>query len=610
MGGGIGLAVHQNGKFYVDNVRITGPSRAPVAEGWELYDDFDGGSLDEGRWEWQPATDGDTVTVDPEGRLLIEASNPGQEELYGQLLALTGGPIMGVQADLLVKEIRGEFTDLYLALAADGGRMAGIMGQDGAISAYEHEGGLRFLLEGRGIPAELRLQLTLTAKGTMDVRVNGEWVGEIPAGPVADGFFITYRLDPGGALVGLVDNVRVMFTDKAATPHEPPDEIGFECPDDLGCVGIPPGEPVLIAHLLDQSGPTQTLSQDILRGIELAVEERREILGHPIELAGFDSGCALLAGRQAAEQIVQNPDVVAVVGTTCSLSAGAAAPIITKAGLVMVSPSNTRPLLTDPQMHQAGYLRVAPNDKTQGAAAAEFARSDALAAGTVAILYEENGYSEFLALTFGRAFKDLGGEILLQEPITMEDQEDLRRLLEMTAEARPDLIFYPLFVEAGARLTTMIRETPGLAETALMGADGMLDPTLLEISGPAAEGLYLVSPDYVARGDRYERFLIRFQELFGGQPQGVYHAHGYDATALILQAIEQVAVPQGDVLVVPRGGLREALFATRGFEGLTGVLNCSPTGDCAEPKASVYQIVSGDPESWNPPDENPRRVWP
>lgn len=606
--GGVGLAVHENSKFYVDNVRITGPSQASLAEGWELYDDFNDGSLNEARWEWQPALEGDTAWVDSSGRLIIEARNPEAEERYGKLVARTNRPFVEIQADLIIKELKGEFTDLFLYLSAEGGRMAGFIGESGHVAAFEEEGGLRILRENQGIPAELHLHLTLTEDGRMEVIANGEPVGEIPAAPVANGFAIGYRLDPDGSLVGLVDNVQVMFLAEADVPHEP--ELVFECPDDLGCVGIPAGEPLLIAHLLDQSGPTQNLSRDILRGTELAIKDQGDILGHPIELAGFDSGCALLAARRAAEQIVQNADVVAIVGTTCSISAGAAAPIITKAGLVMVSPANTQPQLTDPQMHQAGYLRVAPNDKTQGALAAEFARSDALGAATVAILYEENGYSEFLALTFGGSFKDLGGEILIQEPINMENQEDLRRILELVAEAQPDLVFYPLFVEAGAAVTAMIRETPGLESTALMGANGMFDPQLLELAGPAAEGLYLVSPDYAARGDRYERFLARFREMFGEQPQSLFHAYGYDAAALILKAIERVAVQQGDVLVVPRQALREALFATHGFEGLTGTLTCSPTGDCAESKASVYQIVSPDPESWNPPGENPRQVWP
>jgi len=45
------------------------------------------------------------------------------------------------------------------------------------------------------------------------------------------------------------------------------------------------------------------------------------------------------------------------------------------------------------------------------------------------------------------------------------------------------------------------------------------------------------------------------------------------------------------------------------FPGLTGTLTCSPNGDCADAKIAVYQVVSAEPDSWNPPD-NPRQVWP
>jgi len=78
---------------------------------------------------------------------------------------------------------------------------------------------------------------------------------------------------------------------------------------------------------------------------------------------------------------------------------------------------------------------------------------------------------------------------------------------------------------------------------------------------------------------------------------------------MILAAIEQAAVQDQEALHIGRQALRGALFGTRSFEGLTGVLNCTPHGDCADARVSMHQVVSAEPGSWNP-GSNPIQVWP
>jgi branched-chain amino acid transport system substrate-binding protein len=72
---------------------------------------------------------------------------------------------------------------------------------------------------------------------------------------------------------------------------------------------------------------------------------------------------------------------------------------------------------------------------------------------------------------------------------------------------------------------------------------------------------------------------------------------------MIFAAIEKIAVkePNG-TLHIPRGALREMMYATSGFHGLTGVLTCSPTGDCADPLIAVYQYHTG--------RFPPEKIWP
>ena len=80
-----------------------------------------------------------------------------------------------------------------------------------------------------------------------------------------------------------------------------------------------------------------------------------------------------------AEQVIADRHVVAVIGTLCSASAVEASPLLSRAGLVMISPTNTSPALTSDLAgnasahYHAGYFRTASNDLYQGQAVAQFA---------------------------------------------------------------------------------------------------------------------------------------------------------------------------------------------------------------------------------------------
>ena len=132
----------------------------------------------------------------------------------------------------------------------------------------------------------------------------------------------------------------------------------------LGAVEVGEGEAVHIRSLLSLTG-APSLGASLRHGVELAVRDVGDVHGHPIELGDpLDSECSPDGGREGAERIAADPRVVGVVGTSCSAAAVAASPVIGKAGLVMVSPSNTSPVLTSDlrgnpgSHHHAGYFRV------------------------------------------------------------------------------------------------------------------------------------------------------------------------------------------------------------------------------------------------------------
>src|SRR5512145_378520 len=122
------------------------------------------------------------------------------------------------------------------------------------------------------------------------------------------------------------------------------------CTDAIGCVEIAAGDPIHIAWIATVSGATSPLGTDNNRGSEIAIDDKGgELLGHPLELTGEDYLCSAEGGQTAGTKIASDPTIVGIIGTTCSSEARAAMPLIAEAGMVMISPSNTNPDLTNPE---------------------------------------------------------------------------------------------------------------------------------------------------------------------------------------------------------------------------------------------------------------------
>jgi branched-chain amino acid transport system substrate-binding protein len=387
---------------------------------------------------------------------------------------------------------------------------------------------------------------------------------------------------------------------------------GTKPEDPMGVVEIKPGEPLVLGFGLSISGSTASLGEDSRNGIAIALDDiGNQYKGHKIELTGEDTGCTVEGGQAAGNKLVSNQKIVAIIGTTCSDEARGMVSIVDSAGMVLVSPSNTAPDLTDPAKHNPAYLRTAHNDKVQGRAAAEFALGT-LKITKAATIHDGSTYGSQLAAVFAAVFKEKGGTIVAEEAVNKGDT-DMRPVLTRVASTKPELIYYPIFVAEGGFITRQAKEVAGLENVKLMGSDGMYAPEFIEAAGDAVKGMYLSSPDLTSLGPAYDTFLQKHQAKFNKGPLSVYHANAYDAVNVILAAVDKVAVTGADgTLWIPRSKLREALYATNGFKGLTGSLTCDPNGDCADPKIAVYEVTSADlgASNANWPNQVTKKIWP
>lgn len=369
----------------------------------------------------------------------------------------------------------------------------------------------------------------------------------------------------------------------------------FECTDAIGCVTYAPDEPIRIASALVISGPNADLGLDSQYGIEIAMEFRGQVAGHDVELQAEDDGCNAEGGQAAGQKIVSDPTIVGVVASSCSGAGVPMSKVVSEAGYFMVSPSNTSPVLTDPDIAwNPGYYRTAHNDKVQGAAIADYAYN-VLGLTTAAAIHDGDPYTEGLANAFRESFEGLGGTLVEYTAVNVGDTDMRPVLTAVSAAGPPEFLYFPIFTAECALLAKQSQEVAGLEDTVIAAADGCISDAAAAAIGDAGEGMLFSGPDIAFTGDLYIRFKDAYKANYGTDTLSVFHAHAFDASNMIFDCIEKVGASDDDgTLHIGRQAMRDCLGSTANFQGITGNLTCDQYGDCADPKISVSELQGGE----------------
>ena len=382
--------------------------------------------------------------------------------------------------------------------------------------------------------------------------------------------------------------------------------------DELGVVEIPEGAPIVIGGYWVISGPDTALGLDSRRGAEIAFDDiGNEIAGHPIKLVVEDDACNAEGGQTAATKLATLPNIVAVLGPACSSAATTGAPILWRAGLTDIGTATTAPSLTAPDRKPEyfGFMRTIYSDKDQGVNDAEWFFNE-LKCKTLATIHDGSPYASQLALAAADHFRELGGEVVAEEAVTPTDV-DMRPVLTGIGTKKPCVVYFPTFVAATAQIIRQAPEIADLKDTHMIGGSAVLAPGLLEAAGDAAVGFQItnvdISPEVM--GAAYPEFVEKYTAKYGEGPINAFHAQAHDAGIIVARAIEAVAKKEGGATYIGKKALRDALFATKGYDGISGPINCDEHGQCGGYNFAVYEFTDSDPSTFKT-GENPKKIYP
>jgi len=364
----------------------------------------------------------------------------------------------------------------------------------------------------------------------------------------------------------------------------------------LGLSGVSAQDDATVIRIASQSplsGPQAVLGIGIRNGVELAIQQLSapiEELGYTIEFVPYDDQATPDVGVSNAQQIVNDPSILAVIG---HLNSGVAIPsseVYNENDLVMISPANTNPVVTD-----RGYTtvnRVCGRDDLQGPTGAVFAAQE-LGVETVFIIHDTTAYGQGLAEFFQAAAEELEIEVLGFEGT--EETANFEGIVQPILALEPDLIYFGgIYSQTGIFIQQA--RTAGY-EGDFMGGDGFDSSEFAELSGDAGIGTYytsVASPASVY--PNAETFIADYVEVFGEDPQP-FAVQAYDSTAIALLAIEQAINDAGGEMPT-RTAIAEAVRATEDYEGLGGIITFDDNGDPELAQYYVLEVGSSDPEEW------------
>lgn len=350
-----------------------------------------------------------------------------------------------------------------------------------------------------------------------------------------------------------------------------------------------------IALAVPLTGDIAAMGQGMKRGAELAVEEvnasgRFKI---KIELRAFDDRADPKEAVNVANQIVSDPNIVAIIGHLNSGCSIPAAQVYAKKNLLMITPAATNPKLTLQQLEpewewEKNVFRVTTTDDVQGEFAANFLR-DKLKIRTVSIIHDKTAYGQGLVEEFKNGFESKGGRVISFDGISLGDR-DFKALLTRIKQNNPDALYFGGIYNEGGLIVKQAREL-GLKSLFVSG-DALQTVEFFKVAGASAEGSYItnvgVPPERIASA---KIFIDTFQKKFPRVDIQPYDHYTYEATKIALLALEKAGI-QEESDAVNRMKMLEFMKTVK-YDGVLGRTEFDEKGDTKNKAITVYHVKDG-----------------
>lgn len=340
----------------------------------------------------------------------------------------------------------------------------------------------------------------------------------------------------------------------------------------VGLLAVPAAavaeDTVYIGYQLPLTGNTAQYGQDFKTAAEIALKDFNASgkLKAPVEIIFEDSRSDAKEGVAIARKFVDDKRIVAVIGDFTSTVSMAAAQVYKKAGMAQLSQTASHP---DYAKISEWQFRNITTQAQEGVFNADWMNEKGFK--KIAVIAEQTDWGQSVVKDFAEKVEANGGEVVFTEFFN-RGLPDFRSLITKIERAEPDAIYTGFFYEDGAQFMKQMQQLG--VEIPVHSTSAAYNQKLVELAGPAAEGLFLTAT-FLPNSDaeNVQKFVTEWKAARDGAEPGQFPAQAYDAVNIMLEAVA-TAGPDAT-----RESVRDALAATKDFPGVTGVTSFDENGE-------------------------------
>ena len=349
-----------------------------------------------------------------------------------------------------------------------------------------------------------------------------------------------------------------------------------------GCSKVPDTLKIGVAQPL--TGPLGALGQDLLNGVNLAVQELNKdgfmVDGKRVklEVVALDDKADAATGKQVAQQLV-DAGVVAVIGHLNSGVSIETAPIYAAKSIPQIAIS------TNPKFTQLGFdtsFRMVANDTLQARAIGSFAATQ-MGASRYAALDDGTPYGKGLADGAAAQLKAENKEVVVRK--SFDDKTVAFEALagELKA-ARVEVIVATLNDFQTLALLKELQKV-GHTKVQLLGGDAIKTTDMLKGAG-LVEELYATSPVLEAKEfTNGKPFLKKYIDAY--QKPSTYGGHySYDSTYVLTAAMQKAKSADPKDII-------KAMRTINGYAPVIGTMSWDEKGEQRYSAVGVYELRGG-----------------
>jgi len=349
---------------------------------------------------------------------------------------------------------------------------------------------------------------------------------------------------------------------------------------------------IKIGALFSVTGPPSFLGEPERNSAKMVVDEinaKGGVKGKKLELVVYDTGGDATKAVQAANRLIKEDKVVAIIGPSTTGETMAVIPVVEKENIPLISCA-AGSKITDPL--KKWVFKTAQNDGLAVAKIFEYLNKKKIS--NVAILTVSDGFGSSGREQLKANAAKFGIQIVVDDTYGPKDTDMTSQLTKLRGSQAQAIICWG--TNPGPAVIAKNVKQLGI-KLPLFMSHGVSSKKFIDLAGDAAEGIIIPSgkvivSDVLPSSDKQKKSLMAFVKDYQNHYKAEgdhFGGHAWDAVMLLKGAIERGADTPATI--------REQLEKTSNFPGIGGIFSYSPT-DHAGLTKDAFVLVEIKNKDW------------